>query len=147
MSGRTVGGALRAPREAGPVLGPPDRASVAALRDRVRAFATEFRTTVERWSGIVREAVGGGDVVLWGAGAKGVTFLNLLPEDLGVSLVVDRNPRKHGKYVPGTGQEIVAPEALRGRSVGIVIVMNRIYEDEVRAELADLDVTAKIVSV
>jgi SAM-dependent methyltransferase len=140
-----VDGRARAGRSTPPL---PDPAAIATLRDQVHAFAAVFRSTIDRWSRLVHErAATGGEVVVWGAGAKGVTFLNLMPAGRGVSLVVDRNPRKHGTYISGTGQEVVPPDALRGRSIDTVIVMNRLYEDEIRAELADLDLAPTIVTV
>ena len=52
-------------------------------------------------------------VALWGAGSKGATFTNMLdPDGSVVSALVDKNPRKVGRFVPGTGQPIVAPEDL-----------------------------------
>ena len=48
---------------------------------------------------------------MWGAGARGVTLLNML-NDSRIEYAVDINPRKQGKYVPGTGQQIVEPTFL-----------------------------------
>lgn len=71
-------------------------------------------------------------IVLWGAGSKGVTFLNILNITNQVRYVVDINPRKHGKYIAGTGQEIVCPEFLKSYVPDYIVVMNPIYLDEVR---------------
>jgi SAM-dependent methyltransferase len=69
-----------------------------------------------------------GPVAIWGAGAKGVTFLNHLdPDGALVDCVVDINPRKQGKFVPGTGHEIVSPDQLEARRVSSVVVMNPNY--------------------
>ncbi|MCU1283249.1 MAG: S-adenosylmethionine-dependent methyltransferase [bacterium] len=74
-----------------------------------------------------------GPIAIWGAGAKGVTFLNQLDAGCGlVDCVVDINPRKQGLFVPGTGHAIVAPEALAARGVRNVIVMNPNYAAEIR---------------
>jgi SAM-dependent methyltransferase len=77
-------------------------------------------------------------VAIWGAGSKGVTFLNLLESRDVVTCAVDINPQKQGKFVPGTGHPIVAPEALQREPVDVVMVMNPIYESEIRASLADV---------
>ena len=68
---------------------------------------------------------------MWGAGSKGVTFLNMIDSRYQIEYVIDINPRKHGKYIPGTGQKIVSPEFLREYIPDIVIVMNLIYENEI----------------
>ena len=50
--------------------------------------------------------------VVWGAGSKGVTFLNVLKSDGAIDYLVDINPYKQGLYVPGTGQQVVSPDML-----------------------------------
>ena len=50
---------------------------------------------------------------LWGSGSKAVSYLTTLGVTDEVEAVVDINPHKHGKFLAGTGHEIVAPEALR----------------------------------
>jgi hypothetical protein len=62
-----------------------------------------------------------------------------------VGFAVDVNPRKWGSRVPGTAQEVVAPEDLRARvRPDRIILSNAVYEREVRADLADLGVTAPV---
>ncbi|HEV2273057.1 MAG TPA: hypothetical protein VGR96_02760 [Acidobacteriaceae bacterium] len=85
-------------------------------------------------------------VALWGAGAKGVTFLNVVPGARQIDSVVDRNPRKRGMYVPGTGRRISAPEELERNPPELVITLNPAYVAEIQAMLADLGVSAQVVS-
>lgn len=87
-----------------------------------------------------------GSCVLWGAGSKGVMFLNLLGlRAPGRSeLIVDQNIDKHGRFVSGTGQEIVAPESLRDHGAREVVLMNGIYAGEVRERLAGLGLAAEV---
>ncbi len=82
---------------------------------------------------------------MWGAGSKGVSFLNTVGIQDGIRYVVDVNPRKGGRYVVGTGQEIVAPEFLRGYRPDITIVMNRIYDREIRGIMETLGVRTEFV--
>jgi SAM-dependent methyltransferase len=97
----------------------------------------------KRWAAGLPE---GQTVSLWGAGSKGVMFLNLLglaaPQQ--IDRVVDQNADKHGRFVSGTGQEIVAPEALRGSNVAQIVLMNGIYEAEVRGRLQGLGIDAQL---
>lgn len=86
-----------------------------------------------------------GPVVLWGAGAKGTTFLNAVDAVGLVDAVVDINPRKHGHFVPGTGQPIVAPEALAARDPRTVVVMNPVYRTEIEERMRHLGVDAEVV--
>ena len=72
-----------------------------------------------------------GKLALWGAGAKGVTFANLVdPDGVTLDCVVDINPNKQGGFIPGTGHAIVAPETLSERNVRNVILMNPNYRLE-----------------
>jgi len=84
---------------------------------------------------------------LWGADAKGVSFLNLLDPGPAISSVVDINPRKQGTYVPGTGHRVIAPEELCSRKVTTVLVMNSAYQNEIRGCLASLGLTPAIETV
>jgi hypothetical protein len=61
--------------------------------------------------------------------------------------VVDINPRKHGMYVPGSGQQIVPPEFLKEYRPDAVIVMNSIYRNEIRSWTTALGVDATCISV
>lgn len=102
----------------------------------VSAFAESYRTKVEMWKHTLEQLKKEGKrVVVWGSGSKGVTFLNVLKQTANVRYVVDINPRKQGMCVAGTAQQIVAPAFLREYKPDVVIVMNTIYEDEIRQML------------
>jgi SAM-dependent methyltransferase len=47
----------------------------------------------------------GRTAVVWGAGSKGITFLNLFANDAVVA-AVDINPRKQGMFVAGSGRRV-----------------------------------------
>ena len=61
--------------------------------------------------------------------------------------MVDINPRKHGKFLPGTGQVVSPPEALLDHPVDKILAMNPIYVDEIRAMLRRLEVSAEVLPV
>lgn len=70
-------------------------------------------------------------LAIWGAGAKGATFLNLIdPEALSIDCVIDINPKKRGKYIPGTGHEIIGIDQIKSRGVKAAINMNPNYANE-----------------
>ena len=48
----------------------------------------------------------------WGAGSRGVQFLNLADPQRRLAAVVDVNPRKWGRYLPVTAHRVDAPETL-----------------------------------
>jgi hypothetical protein len=84
-------------------------------------------------------------VVLWGAGSKGVTFLNAFKHCGQIEFAVDINPRKQGLYVPGTGQKIVAPEFLKDYQPDVVLVMNPLYMAEIQKLAKKLKLLAKLM--
>jgi hypothetical protein len=102
---------------------------------------------VQRWTQRLGELVGSGPTAVWGAGSKGVTFLNLIEPGREVAAVVDVNPNKVGLHLPGTGQEVVGPEAVAGDAVDHVLVMNPLYLDEISAQLAALGSRAEVIAV
>ncbi len=78
---------------------------------------------------------------IWGAGAKGSTFLNILDKDGGkIQCVVDINPSKQHKYLGGTGHRVIKPEELRANNIENVIVMNVNYIDEIKAVTESLKI-------
>ncbi|HSC78851.1 MAG TPA: class I SAM-dependent methyltransferase [Chitinolyticbacter sp.] len=92
----------------------------------------------ESWVARLAQLGQGGRVALWGAGAKGATFANLVDADCQlIDCVVDVNPAKQGGYIPGTGHAIVGPAELKARGVNVAILMNPNYRLENLALLKD----------
>ncbi len=85
-------------------------------------------------------------VSVWGAGSKGVTFLNALKVGGEIGNIVDLNVHKQGKFVPGTGHQVVSPMHLQEYQPDIVIVMNPIYTEEIAQSLKDMGVNAVMVA-
>jgi SAM-dependent methyltransferase len=121
---------------------------VARLRAVADGFAASYRDLVGAWN---RRVAGfeseGRRVVLWGAGAKGVSLLNALEHTEPIGGIVDLNPRKHGSFVPGAATPVVAPEALVEFRPDVVVLANPIYRDEVRGILTGLGQGADIICV
>ncbi|MBX3357070.1 MAG: methyltransferase domain-containing protein [Phycisphaeraceae bacterium] len=116
----------------------------------VDRFSERYREKLTQWVGVLdnlRRSSRRG--VLWGAGSKGVTFLNVAAgpadQDNPFQHIVDINPRKHGCFVAGTGQQIVAPEALREIRPAVVVIMNPAYRDEIASQLRSLGVDAEVM--
>jgi len=125
----------------------PEPTELTAWLEAVDAFGERFRELVAHWTREIASRAERGPVVLWGAGAKGVAFLNLMGTAEQVRVAVDMNPRKHGKYLPGTAHEIVAPEALCELRPTTVLVMNALYANEIQASLKDLGLDPDVVCV
>ena len=88
----------------------------------------------------------GKKVVIWGAGSKGITFLNLQAGAGRIDYAVDLNPRKHGRYITGTGQRIVPPDFLAEYVPDAIIVMNPLYVDEIRLMVHELGIDPQMLT-
>lgn len=110
-------------------------------------FATQVPRYLEEWRRrLVQYREKGLKTVLWGGGSKGVAFLSSLDVPGSVDLVVDINPNMHGHYTAATGVPIVGPFALRDYVPDVVIIMNPVYQEEIRAELARLGLRPEILT-
>jgi Methyltransferase domain/C-methyltransferase C-terminal domain len=87
------------------------------------------------------------DVFVWGAGAKGVTFSNLLNRmGIPIQAIIDINPAKQQRFCGGSGIPIISPAmAVRKIFNADVFVMNPVYLAEIRALVAN--VNANLISV
>jgi hypothetical protein len=113
----------------------------AALAPKVRSFAHGVAAECARWRRFIdQKRRAGKRTVLWGGGSKAVAFLTTLTVTAGIDYTVDVNERRHGTFIAGTGQEIVAPEFLADHPPDTVIVMSPIYLPEIRAQMASLGV-------
>jgi len=113
---------------------------------RMKRFAERYRHAVARWRADVMSARDAGAVVVvWGAGSKGVNFLNAV-DVAGDLLAVDINPRKTGKYLPVSGHEVLAPQALTQRQVSTIVVTNPVYTNEIMSTLTELGIDARVVN-
>ena len=73
----------------------------------------------------------GHSIILWGSVSKVVSFIQATKSREFISYIVDINPRKQNKYLPGFGHKIVAPIRLKSILPKLIIVMNPIYENEI----------------
>ncbi|MGD9193551.1 MAG: methyltransferase domain-containing protein [Desulfobacterales bacterium] len=121
----------------------PQHLSVTEIEKYIFGFANNYRKKITEWESEL-QAMLQSDIkaVVWGAGSKGITFLNVLKSENVIEFVIDVNPHKHGLYVPGTGQQVVAPDMLTDIQPDVVIVMNPIYLDEINKMIAERQIGA-----
>lgn len=121
---------------------------LAELSDAVGAFSDKCNLKLEQWRTYLENAAASNQrVVVWGSGSKGVAFLTTLGITSEIEYVVDINPNRHGKYMPGSGQQIVPPEFLATLKPDAVVIMNPIYRGEIRKDLRRLGINPEIVPV
>lgn len=124
-----------------------DKAGIAQLSKDIADFKTRFEAQTKQWEKHLSELFEQGKkVAIWGSGSKGVTFLNLLTQGSKVEYAVDINPRKQGKFIPGTGQQIVSPDHVAKHPADVVIVMNPLYKEEIKDMLAKMGLSPQILT-
>ena len=129
----------------------PTEASVSELLSRERqaglhrletyaAFAEQVRATKRKLLSFLIEAKScNKSLAGYGAPGKGNTLLNYcgIRVDF-LDYTVDRNPYKHGKYLPGTHIPIFPPERIFETKPDYVLILPWNLKDEVMSQLANI---------
>jgi hypothetical protein len=106
-------------------------------------FAKVTADRVAHWrSAIADVQSGGGAVAVWGGGSKAAAFLTSVDAD--DVTVVDINPHKQGKWLPGSAVEVRSPEVLLEVRPDLVIPMNPIYLDEISRDLDSMGLAPRV---
>lgn len=125
----------------------PQEEPPAVVEAAIAGFESAFQDRVTSWKGRLRQArAEGRRGVIWGGGSKGMGYLTVLGPEAGIEVVVDINPHLQGRYMPGTGQRVVAPEFLKEYRPDFVIVMNGVYLEEIRGMLQRLGLAPDLLT-
>lgn len=125
---------------------PFEGAQGSGLAGLVQRFSDHYRAKVDTWAETLRLLHADGcRTVLWGAGSKGISFVNALAVTEEIGLLVDLNPHKDGRFVPGTGHMVRAPAYLAEYNPDAVLVMNPLYADEIRRDLQAMGLSPRIL--
>jgi hypothetical protein len=128
-------------------LTPNIEQAVCQIEQIIQKFSEKTLENIKKRSQQLTKLLDKGNrIAIWGAGARGVTFLNIF-KDQRIEYAVDINPHKHGMYVPGTGQKIVSPEFMSDYKPDFVLLANPAYKEEIRQLLADMRVVPKFIAV
>ncbi|MEM9013131.1 MAG: class I SAM-dependent methyltransferase [Pseudomonadota bacterium] len=127
----------------------PPTAEVEAEIARARAFADAIEAERDAWTdrlaGIAAE---GRRAVIWGAGSKGIAFSSMIPSAPDtLSAMIDLNARKQGKFVPGTGIRVAAPEEIATLSPDLVLISNALYAEEIAATVRSFGISPDFATI
>ena len=126
----------------------PFEETVAEVAEDVRHFTNKIQDKLNYWKQYLDSAGEKGEkVVVWGSGSKCVAFLTTLDTTEKIQYVVDINPHRHGKFIPGVGKQIMSPEFLREYQPDRVIVMNAIYCEEIKEMLEGMNLSPKVTAL
>jgi hypothetical protein len=122
--------------------------SLEEIEKEVEYFSTHCRDKLDQWKKRLQEIdADGRRAVVWGSGSKCVSFMTTLGVKDEIEYVIDINPYRHGKFLPGVGKKIMPPEFLRKYKPDVTIVINPIYRDEIQRMLEDMEITTEVISV
>ena len=118
------------------------------LKNYIIKFQKMYQTKIKSWQIKLQNIIDKKEkTVIWGAGSKGVAFLNTFRNFKLFEYVVDINLFRQGTYMAGTGQKIVAPEFLQQYNPDVVIIMNSIYSDEIKQSLSSMNLAPEFLTI
>jgi SAM-dependent methyltransferase len=130
------------------VAGHPVSTRVGCPEDlaEMHGFADTFHNKISYWRSRIRELRRAGrKVVAWGAAGRGINFLNLVDPHGEIRYIVEINPARQGKYIPGTGALVVAPESLGEYQPDVIILTNATYANEIKQQVNRLELDCEFL--
>jgi len=125
--------------------GAAESVEVEALAREISTFGAIYREKVARWSDwLAGLRLAGRTAVLWGSGARAVSFLSALRPGEEVPFLVDINPKRQGLHMPRTAQPVAAPESLAAKPPDELLITNPAFETEIRGQAAALGFPGQI---
>lgn len=114
-------------------------------QQQIEQWDISLSSKMEEWQNFVNSRNG---IAIWGAGAKGSTFLNLIdPGKKNINAVIDINPAKQGKFIALTGHPIYSPANLARLDCKHIIVMNENYIEEIKQQVHSMGINANIINL
>ena len=96
-------------------------------------FQSSVKNKKEELTSKFKKLMKHGNIALWGAAGKSVCLANTIdPNRELIECLIDLNPKKWGKFIPGTGHEIINFTEIEKRKIKTAIIMNPNYYDEIK---------------
>jgi len=112
----------------------------------IRDFSKNCQNKIDYWKNELRKIkLEEKRAIVWGSGSKCVAFMTTLGVKDEIDYIVDINPHRHGKFIPGVGKQIKSPMFLKEYKPETVIVMNPVYCNEIKQELEGMGVHAELI--
>jgi 2-polyprenyl-3-methyl-5-hydroxy-6-metoxy-1,4-benzoquinol methylase len=112
-----------------------------------KKFAELVDGKVRAWDDILLQKQSAGKrIALWGLGGRGITFLNLVDAAKSIPYVVDINPDRQGKFIPGSAQMVLAPAMLKDFRPDCVVMTNLTYRREIEEEVASMGLSCELLT-
>lgn len=122
--------------------------NVKEMAKHVKYYSEHYCDKLDYWKNRLEQLkTDGRRVIVWGSGSKCVSFLTTLGVKDEIEYIIDINPYRKGKFLPTVGKEIMPPEFLKKHKPDVTIVMNPIYQDEIRQMIDDMGISTEVISL
>lgn len=117
----------------------PNAAMQDPFAQSITTFAENHRQKIQDWSAQLKTIQQAGQrAIAWGSGAGGISFFSLLKIRTEIPYVIDINPKRQGKFLPLTGQQVVPPEFIHEYKPDVVIITNSTFEQEIKEQVSSM---------
>lgn len=101
------------------------------ISSEINTFVKKYSNQIEKCKKLIICMNETEKSAVWGAGAKGVTLLNILdPNAELIDAAIDINPNKQGKFIAGTGHPIISPKEIKNKNYKKILNLNPNYLNE-----------------
>jgi len=122
--------------------------NVTKMASDVQYFFSHYNEKLSQWKDLIkRYNEAGKRIIVWGTGSKCVAFLTTLGIKDEVAYIVDINPFRHGKFIPGAGKKIMSPEFLKECKPDLTIVMNPVYCQEIKQTILGMNINTEVMTL
>lgn len=109
----------------------------------LKQFAVNFKKEIAQWERKIRALERANEqIVIWGAGMRGLNFLNRFANKKVIPAIVDINPNRQGKYLPRSGYRIDPIDHLKTIKPDKILISNPTYEREIKIQAAAMGLTS-----
>ena len=120
--------------------------SVEVTTKDVLEFSANSKQKIRKWKNVLNQIkTEKKKAVVWGSGSKCVGFMTTLNVTDEIEFIIDINPMRHGKFIPGVGKQIMPPKFLRTYKPDVVIIMNSVYLEEIKLDLSNMGLFPKLI--
>jgi 2-polyprenyl-3-methyl-5-hydroxy-6-metoxy-1,4-benzoquinol methylase len=124
-----------------------DNNTINRLKNSSINYKNNLSNDIDKINRNLKKLSSKGKIAVWGAGAKGSTFVNLVDCDNKIiDSIIDINKNKQGCFIVGTGHEIIDYLEIMKRNIKTIIVMNNNYYKEIEKILMKNNIDVRLVS-
>jgi len=98
------------------------------------------------WISKIKKIADKKKIAVWGAGSKGMTFVNMFDSNKKyIDCVIDINVKKNKHFIPGTGHLIINPQEIKSRKIDDIIIMNPNYKNEILNTINKMNIKIDLI--